>query len=108
MAGDKIGLRLERLFGFRQVNRIPVGVRHCVEHDQLRVYARAQKCPMEVGGSAEQHIARAGHAKRGREALQIRINRRENGVLRVVVHDVRSDGGVGLVLKSSEAANAID
>jgi hypothetical protein len=31
MAGDKIGLRLERFPGFRQMNRIPVVVQHRLE-----------------------------------------------------------------------------
>src|SRR5258708_38355395 len=54
IAAEKTSLRLERFPGFRQMNRIPVGVRHRIEYDQSCVHARAQERPMKVSGSAEQ------------------------------------------------------
>src|SRR5258708_5054271 len=108
MAAEKTSLRLERFPSFRQMDRVPMSVRHRIEYDQSCVHACPQQRSMKVGGSAEQHVAYAGHAERGREALQVRINRGESGIFRIVIREVRGDGGAGSVLKSSKAANAID
>ena len=64
-------------------------MRHRIKNHQTGIDACSQQCAMKVDRATETVIARRGHAESWREALEIRVNRRKNGILAVVVTDVR-------------------
>src|ERR1700730_6393048 len=88
MTIEEARLRCKRFPGFRQVEKIPEGVRHGVKDHQVRIYACPQQCSMKIDGTAETVIARRSHAKSRWESFQIRVHGRKHGILAVVAADV--------------------
>jgi hypothetical protein len=85
---EKARLGFQRFLRFRNVEPIPKGVWHRVEDHQSGVHARAQKRTMKVRRAAEAVIASRRHAKSRWESFQVRIHRRKQGVLAVVISDL--------------------
>ena len=62
---------LQRLFGFRQLEVIPEGMRQRFKNHQLRIYIGSQKCQMKHGSIAQEQVARAGDKQARRQATKI-------------------------------------
>ena len=81
---------IQRFLRFRQVIVVPERVRQRFEHDELRIHPGVQECPVKNGRPTYQEVTRAGDKQRRREALQVRIERREYRVSGIRRTDVRS------------------
>lgn len=78
---EELGHQLEGFARFGKLEVIPEGVGQGFVNHESRFIIGAQQGAMENRGVAQQQVARAGDQQGWRHAVQIREDRRKNGVL---------------------------